>query len=409
MKQAHKNILVGMLVFFLIPLKAFNRSLFYRTSSFWDEPRLEKPYLTTLDTQLLGGSNHRGLNGCHKKTNILSIYGPENVCSLNAASPEHQLILPHNPETICFQGIADVFETDFNLYQNFAHGFFTQFHLPIMLVQIYPSGYLENGCCAHKASKHYKPVWQNSFKPINTFLKNFDLALCPLHSAGLSDSTLFIGWTASYDNTCCLDYIDFTAKTGLLLPTGRKASLRSVFDIPYGYNGFWAIPLSGDISVGYFDWLTIGLHADSLFFFDKKKCINMRAAHQAGTGLIRLARGEAKVDHGTVWRVGTYVKADHFFNGLSLMLAFSYEQKNRSTISPCDTKAFNRAFINHDERLKKWDRSILHLLAEYDFTTEESRVGPRIGFFYDRQLTGKRVFEIHMLGGYLGVDVNWCF
>ena len=350
-----------------------------------------------------------GINGCHKKTNILSIYGPENVCCLSAASPDNPLILPNNPETICFQAVADVFETDFNLYQNFTHGFFTQFHLPVILLQVFPSGYVENQCCSCKVSKHYKPVWQNTFKPINAFLRDFDLDLAPVHGAGLSDSTLFVGWTKSYQDTCYLDYIDFTVKTGILIPTGKKKNRHQVFSIPYGYDGFWAFPLSGDISLGFFDWLTLGVHADSLFFLNKKQCINVKAAHQAGTGLIRLGLAEATVDHGTVWRAGTYIKADHFFNGLSLMLAFSYEQKNRDTIHPCDTKTINPAFVNSDERLKKWDRSIIHLLADYDFTTEASRIGPRIGIFYDKQLTGRRVFDISMLGGYLGIDINWCY
>lgn len=401
--------LCGSIFLFFLPLTAlFNRSLFFRASSFWDEPRFEKPRLTTFDIQLAGGSNHRGLNGCHKKTNILSIYGPEDVCSLSAVCPEHPLVLPYNPKNICFQAVADVFEADFNLYQNFTHGFFTHFHLPVIFIALYPSGYIEDTYCYEKATKKYKPVWQKTFKPIEAFLKNFDQVLYPIHGAALSDSTLFVGYTKSYDDTCYLDFIDFTFKTGVLFPTGKKKNVRHVFDIPYGYNGFWAVPLSGDISIGYYDWLTLGVHADNLFFFNKNQCITMKAPCQQSTGLIRLAQGEADVHHGTVWRVGTYVKADHFFSGLSLLLAFSYEQKNRTKIYPC-TPEFNTAFVNDDERFNSWDRSMVHLLAEYDFTTNESRVGPRIGLFYDRQLTGKRVWEIHMLGGYLGIDINWCY
>ena len=59
MKIAHKRMLVGILFLIIPPLQAFNRSLFFRASSFWDEPRFEKPYLTTFDIQLAGGSGHR--------------------------------------------------------------------------------------------------------------------------------------------------------------------------------------------------------------------------------------------------------------------------------------------------------------------------------------------------------------
>ena len=163
MKIVHKRVLMGIALLSFSPLHGFNRSLFFRTSSFWDEPRLIKPYLTTFEIQPLGGSNHIGRNECRKKTNIAAIYGPENICTLNEAAVlcgqgGHDLVLPHNPSKICFQAIADVFETDFNLYQNFTHGFFAHFHLPVFLVQLFPSGYLEDHCCAGKAPKHYRPV-----------------------------------------------------------------------------------------------------------------------------------------------------------------------------------------------------------------------------------------------------------
>lgn len=397
-----------------MPILPFNRSLFYRTSAFWDEPRFEKPYLTTLEIQPLGGSNHRGRDGCHLRTNVLGIYGPENIADLRAASKilctvPPFLQLPNNPEAICFQAVADVFEMDINFYQNFNCGFFAHFHLPVVLVQIYPSGYVANCCCQHEASKHYRPVWENSFTPLCQFLKCFNIDLSYRHETGLSDSTLFLGWTKNYGDTERLDFIDYILKTGILFPTGRKKNIHELFDIPFGYNGHWGIPWSGDISLGYFDWFTIGLHADGVFFFPRTQCIRFKAPCQAPTGLIRLQEGQAEVHAGPVWRLGTYLKADHFFNGLSLMLAFSYEQKNANHIENYQSPYLSYDFINNDEQLKKWDRSMIHLLAEYDFMTEYLWAAPRIGIFYDKQLTGKRVWEINTVGGYLGIDLNWCY
>ena len=56
---------------------------------------------------------------------------------------------------------------------------------------------------------------------------------------------------------------------------------------------------------------------------------------------------------------------------------------------------------------KSWSRSIFHIMAEWDFATCTSWYGPRIGIFYDKQITGKRVFDISMVGGYFGLDINW--
>lgn len=384
--------------------EAFNRSLFFRSSSFWDEPRFERSWLSTADVQILGGGNHLGKNGCGKRVPLLGIYGPENVTALSAVTPGNPLILPGNPHTIRFQSVADVFEADFNLYQNFCNGFFTQFHFPIILLQIYPSGFCEGS----DTSKKYHPAWQQTLESLARFLKPYDLNVCPHRNAAPSDSTLFVGWTHSYEDTTFLDFIDVTAKTGVLFPTGKKKSLSTLFDIPYGYNGHWAIPLSGDISFGVYDWLTVGLHGDNLLFFNRTECIRLKTDEEADTGLIVLGKGKAEVHHGMVWRLGAYAKADHFFSGLSLLMAFSYERQNKDTVYPCN-RQFNIRHVNQNEQLRAWSRSIFHIMAEWDFATCDSWYGPRIGIFYDKQITGKRVFDISMIGGYLGLDINWCF
>ncbi len=397
-------------LFICLPIYGgFNRSLFFRASSFWDEPRFEKPFLGTFDIQLLGGSTHMGRNARGKKTNILGIYGPENIEALSSVEPNHPLILPGNPKTICFQAVADVLEADFNLYQNFCRGVFLHFHFPVILLHIFPSGYLQDEFCTAVPCKHYTPAWEIAVRSLNTFLSDFDLCINRVKKAAPSDSTLFVGWTHSFENTTYLDFIDTTIKTGILFPTGKRKNTHEVFDIPYGYNGHWAIPLSWDISVGALDWLTAGFHIDNLFFLHKIQCVRMKSEHEVPTGVITLGEGLADVKPGIVWRTGGYLKADHFFSGLSFLLAFTYEQQNKSTLIPCNQEVFNVTHVNDTMELKKWARSIAHILVEYDFAHEESHVGPHIGFFYDKEFTGLRVFNLSVLGGYFGIDVNWCF
>lgn len=291
---------------------AFNRPLFFRTSSFFDEPRFEKPHLTTLDLQL-----QSGYNSC-----------------------------------------AEVFQADVNFYQNGTRGFFGHIHLPVIaLHQFHP--------------KHSQEL--------------IDRCLDAMERTALSDSTLFIGWTRTFHHTEYLDFIDLTLKTGVLLPTGTKVPLNRTCAIPTGYNGHWGIPLSVDISVGAYDWITFGAHGDGLFLFNKK------------------SRHHGEIDPGIVWRLGTYIKADHFFQGLSLLLAFSYEQKNRDRFTDCSC-------INANEQQRRgWHRTIFHFVGEYDFCHCESNWIPRIGVYYDHQISGKRVFDISMLGGAIGIDISWCY
>ncbi len=409
--MVYKRFLLLCLIVITGSAESFNRSLFFRTSAFWDEPRFERPWLFTGELQLMGGSNSCGRNTCSKVTNILDIYGPENVAALSNALGI-PLNLPGNPKEIFLHGVADVFEADLNLYQNFCRGFFLHFHFPAILVHLYPSGYRETMCtlkkCKSCRSKRYKPLWQTAQETLRNFLEQADLAIDPRREGGASDSTLFLGWTHSFENTQWLDFVDVTFKSGVLFPTGKKRDLLQVFDIPFGYGGFWAIPLSADISWGAYDWLTVGLHADALLFFKKKHRISLKGPLEAPTGFITLGRGEAEVRPGAVWRTGAYIKADHFYNGLSLLLAGAYEQQNRYRIKPCDS-GFSESIVNQDQRYKSWSRALIQLLIEYDFATETSWYSPRVALFYNRELTGRRVFTIHTLGSYAGIDVSWCF
>ncbi len=396
-----------------IPAQGFNRSLFFRTSSFWGEPRFVKPWLSTLDIQVLGGSNHLSRNSCGDRTNLFTLYGCEDVKALSKASVNEfgnkPLVLPGDPEFITFKAVVDVFEADINWYQNFSHGFFTQFHLPAFAVRICPSGFVDPECCDDEPSHRYQPVWQQPVEELDPFLKQYNITTCIPTEGGLSDSTLFLGWSYSYEDTCYLDFIDTTIKTGVLFPTGKKKDQEVLFSIPFGYNGFYAVPLSWDLSFGAFDWLTLGFHADSLFFFKKNQCLRMRTADEVDTGIIVLGEGLAEVKHGTVWRMGTYFKADHFFGGLSFLVAFAYEQKNKSTVTPCDQEQFDTCQVNNDPRFDKWARSLVHLQAEYDFAKDDLCVGTRFGIFYDHEMTGLRTFNINPAGGYLGIDVAWVY
>jgi len=387
----------------------FNRSFFYRTSSFWGEPRFTHPSLSTLDIQILGGSNHRARNGDGTRVNLTSLYGSENCIALNQASPTTPLVLPDSPTHISFRAVADLFETDFNFYQNLSDGWFFHLHVPLLVFRICPSGFIEDSKTVLRSSSNYEPAWEHPLTLMTPFLNEHSLKTNGSNDVGLSDSTLFIGWSYSYEDTTYFDFIDTTLKTGVLFPTGKKADIDELFSIPYGYNGYWGIPFSGDMSVGAYDWLTLGAHLDAVFFIPREQCLRLRTAKESPQGLIVLEKGMARVGEGIVWRAGLYTKADHICNGLSLLAGFTYEQQNKDSVCPKDTILFPKSLTHNDERFEKWARSIFHALIEYDFTREDATTGARFSVFVDIELSGLRTFNINTSGGYLGVDCTWSF
>ncbi len=387
-------------------LQCFNRSLFYRTSSFWDEPRFERPWLTSVDVALSGGTRHVGRNQDKQKVNILSIYGPENLTTL--ASLCNRKLAP-SLQHFSLKAVADFFQADISFYQNFSQGFFTHFHLPIINLDLFPSWHNDESNHVTKPPKKFSSTTGESATYVDPLLAQFGLSLEPLQESALSDATLFFGWTYSYENTVYLDFIDVTLKTGVLLPTGKRRNENFVLDIPFGYNGHWGIPLSYDMSYGLYDWLTLGLHADAVFFFKRTACLRMKLPSQDPTGFIALGKGEARITSGPVWRTGAYIKADHFYSGLSFLVACGFEGKNQNYVSPFNQTLFPIEHVNKDERFKSWSRSMIHMMAEYDFSEQDASLGPRVSLYYNHQITGKRVFSINTLGGTLGLEINWTF
>lgn len=372
---------------------SFDRSFFYRTSSFWDEPRFEISSLTTLNIQFTGGSTRHGKNGHEKTTSIFGIYGKEKaIRSLGE---------------FIFTGAFDLFEANFNLYQNLAKGFFLHFHLPVVALEIFPIGCnkFKHFCCPTSClnAKCCCPsINQTKLLSLNNRLNNNFISMNSIKEHGVSDSTLFAGWSINYENTTHLDFIDLSIQTGVLFPTGRKLDPNFLFDIPLGYNGHWGIPWLIDISLGAYEWFTWGIHNDGVVFFNHNECI---PSSKCSTGLLRFNTTNALIKSGPVWRVGSYVKADHIAWGLSILMAMTFEQKNRSKIICFEQNKINIHKANKQERLRSWNRLIYQFVLEYDFAQENNVLNNRIAFLYNHQIIGKRVFSTNILGGYLGLDL----
>ena len=410
--KIYRLILFYVIIFYFNFLSSFDRSFFYRASSFWDEPRFERELLTTLNIQLAGGSTYGGRNANGKKTSIFGIYGPENL-NLDLQKYEnfiqkYGINCSHIIDSkFIFTGAFDIFELDLNLYQNMKKGFYWHIHIPAVSLQIFPISCKQ----CNKNLDNLCSFDQDELILLNNIVKTHHLSLRSINQRGLSDSSIFLGWSINYENTVYLDYIDFALQLGVLFPTGKRKNPHFVFDIPLGYNGFYGITWELDFSIGAYGWLTFGIHNDGVGFFDRAQCINIRSSQESCTGLIRFDIAKAKEKSGPVWRTGAYIKADHVCWGLSIFAGFNFEQKNRNTI----LKIYNNknnvklSTANNNQDLKTWNRWNLNILAEYDFAKYNKLFNPFISILYDYSITGKRIYDTSMIGGYFGVNIAWTF
>lgn len=396
---------------------------FYRATNFFGETRFEKPRLSTFDFYVSGGSTSRAFNKKGNSVPLFDLYGPNNMQLLGVGVPCKDLSnnadiileeLALIPARDCFAHLS--FEGDFHLtefngfwIQNLKRGFFLQLHVPVRKVEINDISYCDLSPTDCESPNACEQIWQSFLNDFENILNTYCLCCDRVDKHGLGDISFQIGWALNYQETDVLDFVDFTIKTGVLFSTSKKLDYRNIYDIvPLGYNGHSGIPFSLDAAIGTYDWLTIGGRLGALFFFDDCQDLRMKTDINQ-SGIIKLAKGRAKVHKGTIWEAGAFLKADHFFRGLSCLFGYSFVAEQDSEICPQDCDTFSTTIVNSDEMFKRWQMHTIHLRAEYDFTKEYSRVGTRVSFFYDYPFQGERIFRTSMIGGHFGIDIAWDF
>lgn len=415
------------------PLHAIDNAHFYRATNLFLESRIERDYLTTFDITIGDGHTRKGRNQFGNTVPLLDTFGLYNMHDLGVGVPgkdinnPNDLILiqlartpgrglpntcigcPITPQFAFFSvsGEFNILEANLFYLQNFECGFFTEVHLPVRRIKIDHICFKDISPTDEICPNEMTPIWQAFKTQFDAILRNYDLCAGPVRETGVGDLSILAGWTRNNQETCVLDFIDTTFQFGILAPTGKQRNENQVFSIPLGYNGHVAFPFSIDFALGLYEWLTLGLHFDAMVFLSKTKEIRLKTAPDQ-SGLIKLAKGRAKIDRGTLWTAGLYAKADHVCRGFSWIVGYSFAKQDKDTITPC-CPCFDICIANSDETLRGFTMHTVHLWAEYDFTQDDACAGARVAFFYNAQVGGKRIFETNMIGGALGLDFTWGF
>jgi len=399
---------------------AIDNPHFYRATNMFLEPRLEHNYLTSFCATLGGGNTTKGRSANNSIVPLLDIYGTHNIQELNANtqftdpnSPYDELLndlrnLPSRPDfaTLSIDGHFKIIESNLSFAQNFTKGFFIFFYLPIRKLKISDIQFIDLSPDDATLPNKNSPEWQAVVQNFNPLLNNYGINTHATTSTGVGDLTSWLGWTHNYQETKSLDFIDFTLMTGFLAPTGKTKNENKLFSLPTGYNGHWAIPLCGILSIGYYEWVTFGGYVNSLFFFNKDQTMRLKT-DCAQSGIIKLACSEVSVHKGPLINTGLYFKADHFGHGFSFTTAYSFASQQKDHLTPKNSITFNQDVINSDATLAGWNMHTFNFALEYDFARENDKVGNRVGLFYNLQVAGKRTFNTNMVGGIYGLDISF--
>jgi len=393
---------------------------FYRATPFWTEPRFERAWLTTFDVAVGHRSTCKGRDKFGTETELLDIYGlhnmhllGSNLCNKDLTNTEdlilHNLTLLTRNSTFgqfSFSGVFDLTETNIDILQNFNCGFFSHLHIPVRSISIdciTRTDLTPTTGCSPNASH---PTWQAFLNSFDAILDRYDLSIAPVKCRGIGDTSFMLGWTQNYEDTKHLDFVDTTIRLGALIPTGRRKNEDLVFDIPPGNNKHPGAVLALDMSVGIYNWLTFGTHFHTILFGDKKRILRMKTDIEQ-KGFIKLSKGCATVSKGKIWDAGVYVQVDHVCYGISLLAGYTFATQYKDFITPDDTDIFSPSAANSDLSLAGWNMHTFHIMAEIDFAQDSCTYGPRIGFFYDRHVGGRQIFQTNMIGASAGIHIAW--
>lgn len=393
---------------------------FYRATNIFLEPRLEHDNLTTFTATLAGGNTTHGRSATNTIVPLFDIYGRQLIQELNTNTPYtnpndpfDQLLnrlknLPTRQDfaTVSIGGLFNILESNLSFTQNFPKGLFIFFHIPIRRLKIKNITITDLSPDDSMIPNKNSPEWQAVFKNLNPLLAHYCLDICPTTSTGLGDLTSWLGWTHNYQETQTLDFIDITFMAGLLSPTGKQRNENKLFSLPTGYNGHWGFPLCSMISIGYYEWITIGGCLNTLFFVNKNRAMRLKT-DTAQNGIVKLASGNVTNHKGPLINTGIYFKADHIGHGVSITVAYSFASQQKSHLLLDNPTKFNSKIINSDSMLAGWNMHTFNFVAEYDFTKEDAKIGNRIGLFYNLQIAGARTFNTNVTGGTYGIDISW--
>ncbi len=419
--QVIKQLLATALALASLPLRSIDNPHFWRATNFlpqFYEPRLAMPWLTSFDAFVGFGSTKTGRNGMGDKVPILDIYGSYNMQALGINVPGKNLttaqdvvltqlaLLPAQDTfaMLSFSGKFNLIELNLCVSQNFDCGFFAQAHLPVRqlrVTDIFQTD-LSSSDCASGPSKN-TPAWQSFLALFPSILNKYNLSAAPTKQTGVGDLSVLIGWTNNFEDTQEIDYCDTTFRVGALFPTGAIKNQNEVFSIANGYNGHFAIPLSFDIAIGWYDWFTLGADIGAMVFFNKKHTLRMKT-DCLQSGLIKLAQGVARVEPGAIWEFNAYLLADHVVCGFSLLLGYSFANKNCDTIRPENLAIFDPTIVNNDPEFFGWKMHTINILADYDLAHYDCPWLPHVGFFYNIVVGGRRIFNTNVGGFEVGIN-----
>lgn len=410
---------------------ACDEGFFFRATPLFELPRIARKGLLTSQMRVSYGSTEHARSGCEdtRSVPVWDCWGIHDMQQIGVGVPNKDLsnqldfLLEqmqfersrisgnncdyHQWAAYTIKGRVRLVEGIFDAGYNITKHFFVSCVLPFRLFMIEDPDFIDLSQDDSIAPNKNTPLWKAFKSSFDAILNRYDLERGSERSYGLGDFALYGGYTYNYQESDNLDFVDFSFQLGVVAPTSKKKDQDKLFSLATGNDGHTGISFLADIAFGFYDWLTIAAHLHAVGFFDRTTHVRIKTgAHQSG--VIYLAKEKASIHRGNQINAGVCLQADHIVSGFSATVGYSFAQKNKDTVTPCD-QTFSATIASSEGSRLGWKMHSIHASAEYDFSHSSWRLAPKIGVFYDAQVAGRRIFKMNMVGGNIGLDFLICY
>lgn len=222
------------------------------------------------------------------------------------------------------------------------------------------------------------------------------------NKTGIGDLTFMVGWQHNFrQHRRVLKNVRLTARAGMSVPTSTQNNENNPFSMPLGYNGAFTFPILFGIDLYLKHNIKTGVELEILQFTDVTRKRRLKTAKKQ-TEFLLLNKGLCRLKQGDLWKFNVYLQAEHFYRGLSAMVAYQFSRNFDNKII-LKTSLFNNEIVNSAENLQDWTYQLVAFQLNYDFEREISKffIRPQISLYYKIPVAGHRILTMQSFGGQL--------
>ncbi|MDP3788061.1 MAG: hypothetical protein Q8Q60_01925 [Candidatus Chromulinivorax sp.] len=367
----------------------------YKPDSFFQKPYFHQDNFANVSTIFSGGFASQAYNQTGQKVPYLQQFGTENLLKkfTDSSLPDSDIDSFGQGQ---LTGEFHVREIIVACYKNMIHGFFIEGATVIqdLFINTISVDFVESSTSLTEQQIAYLQDLQNNLP-------------ASIGRSGMFTTALYAGFNKTFLDFTHLDFIDLTIKTGFMSPQAMSDTNTSILQLPLGNMNF-GYPVIAAASLGVLDWITIGCNGSVIAWQSATKTISMNNTLSDNNLLISQS-GRAIIQRGPLLATSIYFEADHFHQGLSATIAYSYTKNCAYTISPIDQIQFPAALANQSALLDSWSFGSLYMQFDIDFACESSPNAPVITVFCNIPITGQLCPKTTIFGSSCSLQLSQTF